>query len=144
MLTLSDAPSLASHRLTFRVEYYDTDGQRRVHHANYPVFFEKGRVEMLRDAGIAYRDLEDEGIFLVVTEMQTQFLDAAQFDDVLELTTELLEVRKVRLVHRYTIRRDDALIARGQSTIACVNHDGRPARLPPRLVELMQSNGIDA
>ena len=143
MLKLSDAPALASHRCEFRVEYHDTDGQRRVHHANYPVYFERGRVEMLREAGVRYRDLEDDGIFLVVTEMHTWFYDAAEFDDVLELTTELIEIRKVRLGHRYHVRRGETLVAQGQSTIACVTHAGRPTRMPDRLVETFRAAGLE-
>ncbi|MEM9825646.1 MAG: thioesterase family protein [Planctomycetota bacterium] len=143
-MTISNQPALASHQIRFRVEYFDTDGQRRVHHANYPVYFERGRVEMLRDAGIAYRDLEDQGIFLVVTEMHTKFYESAGFDDLLEQTTELLEVRKVRLIHRYRIRRAGKLIAEGQSTIACVSHEGKPTRLPAALIEMMRSAGIES
>ena len=139
-----DEPALASHQIRFRVEYHETDGQRRAHHANYPVWFERGRVEMLRDSGIAYRELEDEGIYLVVTEMTMRYFDAAEFDDELTLTTELVEVRKVRLKHRYRVDRGGEPVAAGESTIACVSHDGRPARLPPRLVELMRAKGVTA
>lgn len=141
-MPLSDRPALASHQLDFRVEYHDTDGQRRVHHANYPVYFERGRVEMLRDAGVRYRDLENDGIFLVVTEMHTRFHDAAEFDDVLRLTTQLIEVRKVRLSHRYLVHRGENLIAEAESTIACVTHAGRPTRLPDRLVQTMRDAGL--
>lgn len=137
-----DPPALASHSITFRVEYHETDGQRRAHNATYPVWFERGRVEMLRDAGVTYRDLEDDGIYLVVTEMSMRYFDAAQFDDELTLTTELIEVRKIRLRHRYHVRHGDVAIASGESVIACVTHDGRPTRLPPKLIETMRSRGV--
>lgn len=97
---------------------------------------------MLRDSGLNYRDLEDGGIYLVVTEMITRFHDAAEFDDLLEQTTELIEIRKVRLRHRYTVRRDGKLIAEGESTIACVSHDGRPARLPAGLRSKINEAGL--
>ena len=135
-------PSLASHTHTFRVQYHDTDGQRRVHHANYPVYFEMGRVEMLRDAGVRYRDLEDAGIFLVVTEMHMHFEDAAEFDDLLTLTTDLIEIRKVRLRHRYRIERDGQTVAHGESVIACISHDGRPTRLPEPILQTMRDAGL--
>ena len=135
--------ALASHELTFRVQYHDTDGQRRVHHANYPVYFEMGRVEMLRDAGVRYRDLENAGIFLVVTEMHMHFQDAAEFDDLLTLTTELVEIRKVRLRHRYRIQRDGQAVADGESVIACISHDGRPTRLPEPILQTMREAGLD-
>ena len=47
------------HQIQLRVNYHETDGQRRVHHSNYLNYFERGRVEMLRELGVRYRDLED-------------------------------------------------------------------------------------
>ena len=126
---------LLSHSHTFRVNYYETDGQRRVHHANYLNYFERGRVEMLREAGTSYKELETEGLMLVVIEMNVRYYAAAEFDDVLTLTTELTEVRKVRLRHRYRLRRGDDLIVEGDSVIAGVDHDGNPKRLPKSLLQ---------
>ena len=62
---------ITSHRLTIRVNYHETDGQRRVHHANYLNYFERGRVEMLRAAGTRYRELEESGLMLVGDEADT-------------------------------------------------------------------------
>lgn len=121
---------LYTHSLELRVAYQETDGQRRVHHANYLNYFERGRVEMLRAAGISYRDLEDSGLMLVVTEMNVRYQSAAEFDDVLTLTTILTEIRKVRIRHRYTIHRGDDLIVEADSIVACVDGTGTPRRLP--------------
>ena len=119
-----------SHSIQIRVTYSETDGQRRVHHANYLNYFERGRVEMLRAAGLSYRALEDDGLMLVVTDMRVRYQGAAQFDDLLTLTTELVETRKVRIRHRYVIRRDSETIVEAESVIACIDHEGRPRRLP--------------
>ncbi|WP_235951225.1 acyl-CoA thioesterase [Crateriforma spongiae] len=132
----SDPPPLAAMQIPIRVAYQETDGQRRVHHANYLNYFERGRVEMLRELGISYRQLEDDGILLVVTEMNLLYHAAAEFDDVLTLTTEAIEVRPVRVKHRYRIHRGDDLIVQAWSTIAAVNREGKPCRLPPRMREL--------
>jgi acyl-CoA thioester hydrolase len=115
---------------TFRVTYYETDGQRRVHHSNYVKYFERGRVEMLRNAGIRYKDLEDEGIMLVVTEMNLRYQAAAEFDDLLTLTTTVTDIGKVRIRHHYVIDRDGLTIVEADSTIACVDMAGKPKRLP--------------
>lgn len=122
-----------THELTLRVSYAETDGQRRVHHSNYLNYFEKGRVEMLRSAGIRYKDLEDAGIFLVVSEFNIKYLAAAEFDDVLTLKTETVKVGKVRIRHRYLITRDKAEIVSAESVIACVNAEGSPCRLPKEI-----------
>ena len=127
--------SILVHSQPLRVTYHETDGQRRVHHANYLNYFERGRVEMLRAAGIRYRDLEDSGLILVVTEMNVRYHSAAQFDDLLTLTTELTEIRKVRLRHRYAIHRGEELIVEADSVIACVDRGGNPRRLPTHLFQ---------
>ena len=119
-----------SHELTIRVTYAETDGQRRVHHANYLNYFERGRVEMLRAAGVSYRQFEAGGLMLVVTEMNVRYLGAAEFDDVLTLITTVTEVRSVRIRHRYRIWRAEELLVAADSTIACVDAQGRPAKLP--------------
>lgn len=115
---------------TFRVNYYETDGQRRVHHSNYLKYFERGRIEMLREAGIQYKDLEDDGFMLVVTEMNLRYQAAAEFDDLLTLTTTVTSIGKVRIKHHYTIDRDDQMIIEADSTIACIGKTGKPTRLP--------------
>lgn len=113
--------------------YSETDGQRRVHHANYLNYFERGRVEMLRSMGISYKQLEQDGLVLVVTEMNVRYQAAAEFDDVLELTTKLMEIRKVRIRHRYQLHRGEDLIVEADSVIACLGQDGSPRRLPELL-----------
>ena len=127
---------IASHHLTLRVNYHETDGQRRVHHGNYLNYFERGRVEMLRELGASYRELEDSGLMLVVSELNVRYHSAAEFDDILVLTTNLMEVRKVRLAHHYQIHRANELIVDAESIIACVDKTGRPQRLPQILLNL--------
>ncbi|MFK8113112.1 MAG: acyl-CoA thioesterase [Rubripirellula sp.] len=119
-----------THQLEIRVTYQETDGQGRVHHGNYLNYFERGRVEMLRSAGISYKELESTGLMLVVSEMNVRYAAAAEFDDVLVLTTEVTEVRKVRIRHRYTLHRNSELIVEADSVIACVDRTGTPKRLP--------------
>ncbi|WP_146392754.1 acyl-CoA thioesterase [Allorhodopirellula solitaria] len=118
------------HQLELRVAYQETDGQRRVHHANYLNYFERGRVEMLRSIGHDYKAIEDSGKMLVVTEMKVRYYAPADFDDLLTVTTDVLEVRKVRMRHRYRIHRGDSLLVEADSMIACVDRRGKPARLP--------------
>ena len=130
---------MTAHQLQIRVTYQETDGQRRVHHANYVNYFERGRVEMLRDLGVPYRQLEDDGCMLVVREMNVVYHAAAEFDDLLTLTTEVVEVRKVRIRHRYTLARqsDGELIVEGESVVASVDKNGKPMRIPEDLMRVV-------
>jgi len=78
---------LASHETQIRVRYQETDGQRRVHHANFLTYFEVARTEMLRARGATYREFEDAGLFLVVAEASCRYLAAAEYDDLLLVRT---------------------------------------------------------
>jgi len=122
------------HRIRIRVGYHETDGQRRVHHANYLNYFERGRVELLRQLGLSYKEFEDRGLMLVVSEMNVRYFGAADFDDLLDVTTEVLELRKVRIRHRYRVERGGTLLVEADSTIACVDRSGNVKRLPRELL----------
>lgn len=119
-----------SFQLPIRVGYYETDGQRRVHHANYLNYFERSRVEMLRAVGLDYRDFENQGFMLVVTEMNVRYRGAAEFDDLLTVTTTVTEIRPVRIRHHYVIDRGGVVLVDADSTIACVDRTGKICRLP--------------
>lgn len=128
------------HQIEIRVRYNETDGQGRVHHAQYLNFFERGRVELLRALGHSYKDLEATGLMLVVTEMNVRYLGAAVFDDLLLLETRVVQTKGVRIHHSYRILRqpenEDSLpgeIVEATSVIACVDREGKVRRLPDYL-----------
>lgn len=124
--------SRAVYQMSVRVGYHETDGQKRVHHANYLNYFEQSRVEMLRAAGFDYRQFESTGLMLVVTEMHVYYRGAAEFDDLLRVTTEVVEVRGVRIRHHYKIDRGGQVLVEADSTIACIDREGKVRRLPPQ------------
>lgn len=121
---------LTTHEIEIRVRYQETDAQGRVHHANYLTWFELGRVELMRAAGQSYRDLEAAGVFLVIAKAELKYHRGAVFDDLLKLRTATVRAQGARIDHHYEIFRGEELIAEGTTTIACVDHAGRVARLP--------------
>jgi acyl-CoA thioester hydrolase len=121
---------LQSHEIEIRVRYQETDGQGRVHHANYLTWFELARVELLRAAGHSYKELEEAGIFLVVAEASLQYFLPAFFDDILRLRVTVLQAKGARIQHDYKVFRGNDLLAEGSTTIACVDRTGRVSRLP--------------
>jgi acyl-CoA thioester hydrolase len=121
---------LQQHQIEVRVRYQETDAQGRVHHATYPNYFECARVEMLRAAGISYADLEQAGVFLVVTELGCRYLGGAVFDDVLRIDVQTTRAKGTRIEHRYTIRRQGEVLVEGHTIVACINTQGRPQPLP--------------
>ena len=127
------------HSINIRVQYNETDGQGRVHHAQYLNYLERGRVELLRSIGHSYKDFEATGLMLVVSELNIRYLGAACFDDILRLTTKVVKTRGVRIEHAYELVKLDPAgntaeaIVTAQTTIACIDRQGKVARLPTYL-----------
>jgi acyl-CoA thioester hydrolase len=124
---------VSSHDVTVRVRYAETDRMGLLHHANYFVYFEMARTEVLRQRGISYREIEDAGNFLVIVDIDCKFKRPAHYDDLLTVRTTVERVTHVKIVHRYEVFRDGLLLAEGHSTLACVDRDGKPQALPEML-----------
>jgi len=126
--------ALASHETAIRVRYQETDGQRRVHHANFLTYFEIGRTEMLRSRGATYRQFEEAGLFLVVSEASCSYRSAAEYDDLLVVRTFVEKVGGASIEHSYEVIRDTMIIASGRTVVVCVDREGRVRRLPEWLL----------
>lgn len=123
----------AFHETTIRVRYQETDAQRRVHHANYLTYFEAARTEMLRASGFTYREFEQLGLFLVVTEVNCAYRAPAEYDDLLSIRTWIEKAGGASLRHGYEVVRGTEILATGWTVLACVDAEGRVRRLPDRL-----------
>jgi acyl-CoA thioester hydrolase len=121
---------MTSGETTIRVRYAETDQMGLVHHANYLVYFEEGRTELLRSAGLAYKDLEQQGFFLVLTRVEARYRSPARYDDLLTLRTTVTRQTLVRIDHKYELFRDGMLLAEGTSTLASVDREGKVQALP--------------
>ena len=127
--------ALASHETEIRVRYQETDGQRRVHHANFLTYFEIGRTELLRARGATYREFEEAGLFLVVSEAACKYRSPAEYDDLLLVRTYVEKVGGASIEHGYEVIRDKVIIASGKTVVVCVDREGRVRRLPDWLLE---------
>ena len=127
------AEDLNSDEISVRVRYAETDRMGLLHHANYIVYFEMGRTELLRKRGMTYRAMEDGGHLLVIVDLGCKYKRPAYYDDLLTLRTTVERVTHVKIIHKYELRRDGQLLAEGHSTLACVDRDGRPQALPESL-----------
>jgi acyl-CoA thioester hydrolase len=126
---------MLSGEITIRVRYFETDRMGLLHHANYLIYFEQGRIELLRSQGVSYKELEDQGFLLVLTKMEVKYRWPARFEDLLTLKTIVTRTTSVRIDHRYEVYCEGRLLAEGASTLACVDRDGRPQALPDFLRE---------
>ena len=110
-----------------------------VYYANYFVWFEVGRTDLLRDAGWSYRDLEADGYLLPVLEATCSYRQSAKYDDELDVRTTGTLLSPVRVKFLYDVVRpaDAALLATGSTVHASLDRDGRPCRLPDRIRQLL-------
>jgi acyl-CoA thioester hydrolase len=115
-----------------RVRYAETDQMGVVYYANYFVWFEVGRTDLLRTLGGCYRELEADGVFLPVIEAACEYVQPSRYDDELEIHTGGTLLSPVRVEFSYEVvrSRDGATVARGRTTHAAINRAGRPCRLP--------------
>jgi acyl-CoA thioester hydrolase len=125
---------LPEHEIEFRVRYYETDAQGFVHHANYFQYFEMARVEQLRALGHDYADLERAGILLVVNKIACKYHRPCKFGDTLRLAIRTVRARGARIDHEYRLLRGNELLAEAESTLACIDREGRVQRLPEYLL----------
>ncbi|MEB3237151.1 MAG: thioesterase family protein [Candidatus Sericytochromatia bacterium] len=123
----------------FRVRYAETDGQRIAHHAAYPVWFEMGRADLLRDLGLDYNAMERNGAFMVVAELHVRYRKPVRYDEELLLETTTGEVGRssVRVVYRLT--RDGTEVATGETLMVMVGPEGRPITVPDPLRRALEA-----
>jgi acyl-CoA thioester hydrolase len=126
---------MLSGEIQIRVRYAETDRMGLLHHANYLVYFEQARTELLRQHGATYKDLEDQGYYLVIAKVEIKYKSPAYYDDLLTIRTTVLRTTPVRIEHRYEVFREGVLICEGTTTLACVDKQGRLQAMPRWLME---------
>jgi acyl-CoA thioester hydrolase len=120
---------------TLRVRYAETDSMGVAYYANYLVWFEVARADLMRALGWTYREMEASGVFLPVIDAHCEYKRPARYDDELKIETTGSVLSPVRIEFRYIVRMDgaDAPLAVGRTVHAATTADGRPCRLPERV-----------
>lgn len=126
------------HKTEIRVIYADTDAMSVVYHSNYFKWFEVGRTELLRNMGFPYSRLEQEGVMLPVIECGCKYIKPAVYDDLLEITAMIEEVKAATIVIEYEICRKStgARLVTGFTRHAVTNSNLKPVRLRTAAPEL--------
>ena len=124
--------TIQTHTIPIVPRYAETDQAGVVHHSVYPVYFELGRTELLRANGLAYKDLEQSGVFFVVAELNIRYRQPAGYDEELLLETVCSEVTAGRVTHCYKLTRkeDGVILTEGSSALVCVDAKGKIRRMP--------------
>lgn len=121
------------------VRYAETDMMGVVYHGSYLPWFEIGRTTLLKEMGLPYRKLEEQGYRLPVLEVAARFLRPAHYDDTLTIVTTLRERPLLRIRLEYDVRRGDELLATGHTVHAFIDREGKPIRPPASVVRAMSA-----
>ena len=137
--------TIEHHDATVRVRYAETDQMGVVYHANFFVWFEVGRVELMRALGIEYKRMEaDDDCHIVVAAVHCRYRHPARYDEVLRIRTRIAESRNRIVKFSYEVFRDadGQLLATGGSTHVICGSNGRPKLLPEKYRQLLCALGV--
>ena len=129
-----------AHLFPVRIYYEDTDFSGAVYHSNYLKFFERGRSEFLRLAGVGHKALLErpDPIAFAVTKLNIEYRAAAKIDDALFVRTRFLSARGARMALDQELLRDGVLICRAAVEIVCIGAGGGGARrLPKEIIDAL-------
>ncbi len=133
------------HDAIVRVRYAETDQMGVVYHANYFVWFEVGRVELMRALGVEYKRMErEDDCHIVVADVHCRYHHPARYDEVLRVRTRIAESRNRVVKFSYELFRDSdgTLLANGHTTHIICGSNGRPKLLPQKYREIMVAAGV--
>jgi acyl-CoA thioester hydrolase len=125
-----------------RVRYAETDQMGVVYHSNHFIWFEVGRVELMRQMGFAYRDIErDEGCFIAVARAICDYRSPVYYDEEVVIRTWLKSVRSSVIVFSYELRRPDtgALLAEGETLHIVTDSNMKLAKLPQKYLKAFRA-----
>ena len=129
-------------RTKYRVTYADTDQMGVVYYGNYGRLLEIGRTEMIRDMGMAYMELEKNGIVMPVYSVESKYRNVLKYDELVTIETTLKELPAARIEFFYRIYNEEGVLAH-EAKVVLVFLDiktNRPVRAPERLIELFSNH----
>jgi acyl-CoA thioester hydrolase len=117
-----------------RVRYAETDQMGYVYYGNYAAFYEIARTEMLRSTGISYKELEEMGVMLPVTEIKTKYLKPGKYDDLITIRVTIRKKPAVRIIFEYELFNESGeLLNQGETTLVFVNMEKNRPCMPPQV-----------
>lgn len=122
-----------------RVRYSETDRMGVVYHGHYIVWFEVGRTDYCRAAGMPYREMEDSGLLILVTSVECRYRRPARYDDAVRVRSRLTELASRGLSFGYEIvDAEDRLLAEGSTRHVFADAAGKPRRAPEQILETLR------
>lgn len=126
--------------VTHRVNYSETDQMGFVYHANYLVWMDMARTEHLRERGVSYKELEEQGTYLTVTDVHVRYRRPARYDDVIRVRCWVRDLASRRVIFGYALERveNGELLATAQTALIALNPQQTLSRLPEHVCELLE------
>ena len=119
-----------------RVRYAETDQMGYVYYGNYAAFYEIARTEMLRSTGISYKELEEIGVMLPVTELKTKYLKPGKYDDLITIRVTIRKKPAIRIIFEYELFNESGeLLNQGETTLVFVNMEKNKPCMPPQIFQ---------
>ena len=111
-----------------------------VYHANYLIWFDRARTELMRETGVTYKELEQQGVYLAVSEVKVRYRAAARYDDLVQVRCWVRDLASRRVTFGYAVERAATaeLLATGETALVSLPHDHTLTRMPHHVVELLQ------
>lgn len=121
-----------------RVRYAETDQMGYVYYGNYATYFEVARVELLRNNGISYKELEEAGIMLPVLKLEVNYHKPAKYDDLLTIKTEIKKQPSITIEFHFKIyNEENELLTTGFTSLVFIDMKrNRPTRPPKVILDL--------
>ncbi len=128
---------MLKHEIKIRVRYGETDQMKYVYYGNYAQYFEMGRVEWLRNLGVTYKNMEEQGIMLPVTNLNINYLKPAKYDDLLTIKTTLIKKPTAKIEFEFEIYNEtEELLTKGYTALVFIDIEkNRPTRAPKYIMD---------
>jgi acyl-CoA thioester hydrolase len=123
-----------------RVNYSETDQMGFAYHANYLIWMDMARTEHLRERGMSYKEMEEQGTYLTVTDVRIRYRKSARYDDMIRVRCWVRDVASRRVIFGYAVERAETneLLATAETSLIALNPQQSLSRIPEHVCELLE------
>lgn len=127
--------------VTHRVNYSETDQMGFVYHANYLIWLDMARTEHMRERGVSYKDLEEQGIYLAVTDVRIRYRQPARYDDLIRIRCWVQDVVSRRVIFEYAVERIETgeVLSTAQTSLIALDRRHILSRIPEHVLDLLKA-----
>jgi len=119
-----------------KIYYEDTDAAGVVYYANYLKYMERARTELLLEKGIDVAEYHNKGYIFAVVDMDIHYKRPAKLGEIIEVTTDIIEITHVTISIKHGIVRDNTLLVEANVRLACIDPNGKPRRIPDEMKQI--------